>query len=96
MLYTQSYTEEVIAAYSQSKKFRNMVLYAGLIVLIITLIGLVGYTRDEIQRRRSEVAIRKIHGATTAEIIHIFMRDIVWLLAFGIVAGAATSLFAAS
>ncbi|MFR9527712.1 MAG: ABC transporter permease, partial [Rikenellaceae bacterium] len=92
----RSYSARFEESYSDSKKFRDLVIYAGLIVLIITLIGLVGYTRDEIQRRRAEVAIRKIHGATTAEIIHIFMRDIVWLLAFGIVAGAATSLFAAS
>ncbi len=96
MLYTQSYTEEVTAAYSESQKFRSMVFYAGLIVLIITLIGLIGYTRDEIERRRAEVAIRKIHGATTAEIIQIFMRDIVWLGAFGIVAGGAASYYAAT
>ncbi|MFR9503058.1 MAG: FtsX-like permease family protein [Rikenellaceae bacterium] len=95
MLYTQSYTEEVIAAYSESKKFRDLVIYAGLIVLIITLIGLIGYTRDEIERRRSEVAIRKIHGATTAEIIQIFMRDVAWLVTAGVVAGGAASLFAA-
>ncbi|MFI3279730.1 MAG: FtsX-like permease family protein [Rikenellaceae bacterium] len=96
MLYTQSYSEEVVAAYSDSEKFRNMVLYAGLIVLIITLIGLIGYTRDEIERRRAEVAIRKIHGATTREIIQLFMRDVVWLLIFGIIAGGGASLYAAS
>ncbi|MFI3332486.1 MAG: FtsX-like permease family protein [Rikenellaceae bacterium] len=96
MLYPQSYTEEVVAAYSDSQKFRNMVFYAGLIILIITLIGLIGYTRDEIERRRAEVAIRKIHGATTVEIIQIFMRDIVWLVAFGIIAGGAASYYAAS
>ncbi|MFI3265475.1 MAG: ABC transporter permease [Rikenellaceae bacterium] len=48
MLYTESYTEAVAQAYSESKKFRDMVFYSGLIVLIITLIGLIGYTRDEI------------------------------------------------
>ncbi len=96
MLYTQSYTQEVTAAYSESQKFRNMVFYAGLIVLIITLIGLIGYTRDEIERRRAEVAIRKTHGATTVEIIQIFMRDIVWLVGFGIIAGGAASYYAAT
>ncbi len=96
MLYTQSYTEEVTAAYSDSQKFRNMVFYAGLIVFVITLIGLIGYTRDETQRRRAEVAIRKIHGATIVEIIQIFMRDIVWLLAGGVIAGGAASYYAAT
>ncbi|MFR9504223.1 MAG: FtsX-like permease family protein [Rikenellaceae bacterium] len=96
MLYTQSYTEEVVAVYSDSQKFRNMVFYAGVIVLIITLIGLIGYTRDEIERRRAEIAIRKIHGATTSEIIQIFMRDVVWILIFGIMAGGAASYYAAN
>ncbi len=96
MLYTQSYTQEVTTAYSESQKFRDMVFYAGLIVLVITLIGLIGYTRDETQRRRAEVAIRKIHGATTVEIIRIFMRDIIWLVAGGIVAGGAASYYAAT
>lgn len=90
-----SYSAEFAESYSDSKKFRDLVFYAGLIVLIITLIGLVGYTRDEIERRRAEVAVRKIHGATTGEIIQIFMRDVVLLLAFGIVAGGAASYFAA-
>ncbi|MFI3320938.1 MAG: ABC transporter permease [Rikenellaceae bacterium] len=92
----RNYSAEFEQSYSDSKNFRNMVLYAGLIVLIITLIGLVGYTRDEISRRRSEIAIRKIHGATTSEIIQIFMRDVVWLLLFGLLAGGAASLYAAN
>ncbi len=91
----RSYSAEFAESYSESKTFRDLVIYAGLIVLIITLIGLIGYTRDEIERRRAEVAIRKIHGATTREIIQLFMRDVVWLLIFGIVAGGGASLYAA-
>lgn len=93
MLYVQSYTGEVEAAYNDSRKFRDMVFYAGLIVLIITLIGLIGYMRDEISRRRAEIAIRKIHGATTAEIIRIFLLRVRYLLLFGLVAGGAITYY---
>ncbi|GHV30020.1 hypothetical protein FACS1894177_01900 [Bacteroidia bacterium] len=51
---------------------------SGLVVLflfltggIITLMGLIGYVGDEIQRRRKEIAIRKINGATVGNIFRL-------------------------
>ena len=38
--------------------------------------GLVGYTSDEVNRRRKEIAIRKVNGAKVKDILRIFLKDI--------------------
>ncbi|MDE6227848.1 MAG: ABC transporter permease [Muribaculaceae bacterium] len=43
----------------------------------IALIGLIGYTGDEIQRRSKEIAIRKVTGASSEKILLLFLRNIV-------------------
>ena len=62
--------------YDSVKLIRNSVLFAGLCILFIALIGLVAYIRDEVSRRRSEMAIRIIHGASMADVQRLFQRDL--------------------
>ena len=62
--------------YEGFKHVRNAVLLAGLSIFIIALIGLIAYLMDEVNRRRSEIAIRKIVGATVADVQRIFQRDL--------------------
>lgn len=58
------------------RKFGTSVLIAGMAVLLITLIGLMGYTSDEVRRRAKEIAIRKINGTSTGSILRMFCSDI--------------------
>ena len=62
--------------YEGFKHVRNAVLLAGLSIFIIAMIGLIAYLMDEVNRRRSEIAIRKIVGATVADVQRIFQRDL--------------------
>lgn len=62
--------------YDSVKLIRNSVLFAGLCILFIALIGLVAYIRDEVSRRRSEIAIRIIHGASMTDVQRLFQRDL--------------------
>ena len=48
------YSVQMVDLYSSSRKFRDEVMIGGLITLIISLIGLIGYTNDEVNRRRKE------------------------------------------
>lgn len=89
------YSSEVVDMYKDSLKVKNSVMVAGLIVLIITLIGLLGYTQDEINRRRSEIAVRKINGATIAEILHLFMGKVLKLALPAAVVGVVAAYFVA-
>jgi putative ABC transport system permease protein len=68
------YKTSLIFLYASSRLFRDSVLIGGIITLIIALIGLIGYTNDEINRRSAEIAIRKINGASANEILRLFIR----------------------
>ena len=46
---------------------------------MIAIIGLIGFVRDESNRRSKEMAIRKINGATAADVLKIFAWDVLKL-----------------
>lgn len=70
------YESEFKAQYASQLNFRNGILVAGIVTMIIALFGLVGYTSDEVNRRRKEIAIRKVNGAKVKDILRIFLKDI--------------------
>ncbi len=47
-----------------------------LVALLIALIGLIGYLAGEIGRRQKEIVIRKVNGARTADVLRLFITDI--------------------
>ena len=55
-----------------------------------------GYTGDEINRRRKEIAVRKINGATLGEVLHLFERDIIRIAAPALVAGCSAAAYVAT
>ena len=62
--------------YNSVRVFRNATLVATVCILFITLMGLIGYINDEMQRRSKEIAIRKVNGAEASHILEMFSRDI--------------------
>ena len=64
---------EMNALYDGILHVRNSILFTGACILIIALIGLIAYIRDEISRRRAEIAIRIIHGATVGSVQRLFL-----------------------
>ena len=74
-----SYEEQMRAAYDDSKKIRNTMALGAVFSLLIALLGLIGFIRDESLRRSKEMAVRKINGATTRDILRIFSSDIMKL-----------------
>ena len=72
-----SYATDMANQYSSQLNFRNGILVGGIVTMIIALFGLVGYTSDEVNRRRKEIAIRKVNGAKVKDILRIFLKDIV-------------------
>ena len=71
-----SYKEQMRAAYADSRKMRNTLALGALFSLLIALLGLIGFIRDESLRRSKEMAIRKINGATTRDILRVFTGNI--------------------
>jgi len=76
-----SYEEQMRAAYDDSKKMRNTLTIGSVFSLLIALLGLIGFIRDESLRRSKEMAVRKINGASTRDILGVFSMDIMKLSA---------------
>jgi putative ABC transport system permease protein len=56
-------------------------------MFFIMLMGLIGYTTDEVRRRSKEIAIRKVNGAEASGILEMLSRDILVVAAPAVVIG---------
>ena len=90
-----SYEEQMRAAYDDSKKMRNTMAIGSVFSLLIALLGLIGFIRDESLRRSKEMAVRKINGATTRDILGVFATDIMKLSAVMAVIACVAAYFVA-
>ncbi len=91
-----SYEDSIRDAYTDSKKMRNTLVLGAIFSLLIAMLGLIGFIRDESQRRSKEMAIRKINGATTRDILGIFAWDIQKLSLVMAILGIAGAYYMAS
>ena len=90
-----SYEEQMRAAYEDSKKMRNTMALGAVFSLLIALLGLIGFIKDESLRRSKEMAVRKINGATTRDILGVFATDIMKLSAVMAVIACVAAYFVA-
>ena len=90
-----SYEEQMRAAYDDSKKMRNTMALGAVFSLLIALLGLIGFIQDESLRRSKEMAVRKINGATTRDILSVFAKDIMILSAVMAVIACIAAFFVA-
>ena len=90
-----SYAEEMRAVYADSKKMRNTMALGAVFSLLIALLGLIGFIKDESLRRSKEMAVRKINGATTRDILSVFAKDIMKLSAVMAVIACVAAYFVA-
>lgn len=77
--------------YNSVRVFRNATLVAALTILFITLMGLIGYINDEVQRRSKEIAIRKVNGAEASMILEMLTRDVLWTSVPAVLIGGVAS-----
>ena len=72
-----AYKDTMREFYSNERKIRNTVMCGCVVFLLIAIFGLMGYVRDESERRSKEVAVRKVNGATSREILGLFIWEMV-------------------
>jgi putative ABC transport system permease protein len=91
----KSLASEKTELYASEKGFRTAMIAGTMVVLLITIIGLLGYTVTEANRRSKELAIRKINGARLSDVLKVFIRDLEFVALPAIIAGSAGALFTA-
>jgi len=80
-------------AYDRERNLRNSVTASCIIALAIALVGLIGYIGDEVARRRKEIAVRKVNGATVADILRMLSSGITRMAVPALLAGGAAALY---
>ncbi len=90
----KAYKDSMREAYSEERKMRNTVFVGCVVSILIALFGLIGYIRDESQRRSKEMAVRKINGASAKEIIGVYVAEIVKLCVPAMIFGNIGAYFA--
>jgi putative ABC transport system permease protein len=90
----KSLEEEKTNLYSSEKGFRTTMLAGNIVILLITIMGLLGYAITEASRRSKELAIRKISGAGLPDIIRIFIKDLMYIAFPATLAGSVGAWFA--
>lgn len=94
-IYAEVLEEKLRGQYDSVRMFRGSVLAACLIILAITMAGLIGFVSGETNRRAAEIAIRKVHGATSRAILWLLGLDVARIALAALVPGAVGALFAA-
>lgn len=82
-----SLEQKMMESYNSVRVFRNATLLATITILFITLMGLIGYINDELQRRSKEIAIRKVNGAEASSILELMTCNILWVSLPAVVLG---------
>ena len=77
--------------FRSARIFRDSVLIACFVTLFITLLGVIGYTNDEVRRRSKEIAIRKVNGAEVSHILQMLCRDVAIIALPAVVIGVLLS-----
>ena len=72
--------EWVESLYKQTKKDMVLIGMFAILAIVIALMGVFGIVMFETQHRRAEIAVRKVYGATTAQMIQMLNMRYVWIV----------------
>lgn len=85
----KSYSETLVNMYDSTKQMKRTYELGALFALLIAVIGLISYVRDENYRRSAEIAVRKVNGAQSSEIVSMLVMDILKVAVFAVIIGDA-------
>lgn len=74
-----SLEQKIKENYNAVRVFRNATILSAVTLLFIMLMGLIGYTKDEVRRRSKEIAIRKVNGAEVSDVLGLLSKNILYI-----------------
>ena len=69
-----TFNNEIARNYFMYEAIAKLITMFTVMALLISLMGIFGMVLFECERRRKEIGIRKVNGATTADVLRIFNR----------------------
>lgn len=83
--------QQILREYNPVRVFSNATILAAVTMFFIMLMGLIGYTTDEVRRRSKEIAIRKVNGAESIGILELLSKDILYVAGPAVIIGTLAS-----
>lgn len=83
--------QQILREYNPVRIFSNATILAAVTMFFIMLMGLIGYTTDEVRRRSKEIAIRKVNGAESIGILELLSKDILYVAGPAVIIGTLAS-----
>ena len=90
----RSLTDQVNATLTQERVVALLSGFFGALALLLAGLGLYGVTAYAVSRRRKEIGIRMALGADASGVVRLVLARVTTLVAIGVIAGAALSLWA--
>lgn len=76
--------EELNALYKDEAKFSKISIILTILAVFIACLGLIGLTSYLVERKTKEISIRRVHGATVADVNTILSREFLKLIGIAI------------
>ena len=80
-------------AFHQLSEIRNGMWVVAFVTLVISISGLAGFLGNEMQRRRKEIAIRKVCGSTRSEVLRLIGLNLSFVVLPAVAVGVAAAVW---
>jgi predicted permease len=88
--------DQIRATMTEERMMALIAGFFGVLAIVMVSVGLYGLASHWVNRRRAEIGIRMALGARPARVVRLVLGQLAWVMAIGIVAGIALSLWAGS
>ena len=73
--------DEIAALYDEDKRISRIYNTFAVIAILVSCLGLFALSLFDIRQRYREIALRKVNGATTKDVLRLLLKKYIWLLA---------------
>jgi ABC-type antimicrobial peptide transport system permease subunit len=88
--------DEITKVYREDRKIAVIYSVFTGVAILISILGLFGLSLFDVRQRRKEIAIRKVNGAHTMDIVRLLLKKYFVMLAIAFVASVPVALYAIS
>lgn len=94
-VYSQSYAQLYYDAHRDEAGNRIVALLSAVVIITLTVIGIISFISSELNRRRKEIALRRLNGGTYVEVLALVTRSLLWYTLAACLSGSLLSYYMA-
>jgi putative ABC transport system permease protein len=72
--------EELDALYKDENSFSKLSIVLTILAIVIACLGIIGLTSFMVEKKTKEISVRRVHGATIANVNSLLSKEFLWLI----------------